>query len=237
MKEKFKFIGKSLYFENGLLVVADLHIGYEEALNKVGVLIPRTQFKETISDLNGVFDKLKGEKIKEIVVLGDLKHEFGTISSQEWREVKEVLDFFKKKAKKVVLVKGNHDTILGPIAARKEVEIKEYYVKDGICFIHGHKLFSDCLDKEIKMMVLAHRHPAIALFDDYKKEKYKCFLKGKWKSKEVIIMPSFFPFVEWSDVVNDYYNHGIIEEGKLKDFDVYVVGDKVYKFGKVRELI
>src|SRR4030042_5331474 len=134
MKDNFKFIGKTLYFpERKVLVLGDLHLGWEESLNEQGIFVPRRQFQEIVRDLNEVFEKIKKEKIegegrikeeleekiKEIVVLGDLKHEFGEISEQEWREVKGILDIFKAKAEKVVLIKGNHDTILEPIAERK----------------------------------------------------------------------------------------------------------------------
>ena len=237
---KFKFINKWLYFEDlSILVLADLHIGYEEYLNSSGVLIPRVQFKEIMGDLEGVFKEIGGgnKKINEIVILGDLKHEFGTISSQEWREVKEVLDFLKKQSKKVVLVKGNHDTILGPIAKRKELKIVDFYIKEGVCFIHGNKLFVECLDKKVKMIVLGHRHPAIVLKDDYKREKYKCFLVGLWKKKKIIIMPSFFPLIEGSDVVDGSCNMLFIKDKNLKNFDVFVVGDKVYTFGKLKGLV
>lgn len=238
--EKFKFLDKALYFsEKKILVLGDLHIGYEEYLNKQGVFIPRIQFKETLEDLKKVFEKIEERgKLNEIIVLGDLKHEFGQISSQEWREVKEILDFFKNKGKRVILIKGNHDTILEPIAKRKELEIRDYYIKDEICFLHGNKLFPECLDKKIKILVMGHRHPAILLADKYKREKYKCFLVGKWKNKEIIILPSFFPFIEGGDIVTDYEENKLfIDEKHLRNFDVFVIGEKVYRFGKLKEVI
>jgi len=236
--DKFQFIGKSLYFpERKMLVLADLHIGYEEYLTERGVFLPRMQFKEMMKELEEIFNKVGDKKIDKLVVVGDLKHEFGTISSQEWRETKEVLDFFKSKAKKVILIKGNHDNILEPIASRKELKIKEFYIKDEICFLHGNKMFNECLGKKIKMLVIGHRHPAVMLADKYKREKYKCFLVGKWKNKEVIILPSFFPFIEGSDIVEDGCNKLFVDEKSLKGFDVWVVGDKVYRFGKLRGII
>ena len=244
-KDKFQFIGKSLYFpERKMLVLADLHIGYEEYLNKLGVFLPRMQFKEMIKELEEIFNEVekidkesKGEKLNEIIVVGDLKHEFGQISSQEWRETKEVLEFFKKRAKKVILVKGNHDNILEPIASRKELKIKDFYIEAEICFLHGNKMFSECLDKKIKMIVIGHRHPAVVLSDKYKREKYKCFLVGNWKNKEVIILPSFFPFIEGSDIIEEGCNKLFVDEKSLKNFNVWVVGDKVYRFGKLRGMI
>lgn len=240
----FEFIDKALYLpEKEILVIADLHIGYEEALNKEGIFVPRTQFRELNRDLKRVFKSLKDgkKKISKIVVLGDLKHEFGEISQQEWRETKEILDLLKKKAKKVILIKGNHDTILEPIARRKELKIRDFYIEDRICFLHGHKLFPECLDKKIKMLVLGHRHPAVVLADKYKKEKYKCFLFGKWKGKEIILMPSFFSFIVGSDVLNEsLQNYLFISDKELEKFEVFVVspvGDKVYRFGELRSLV
>ena len=239
MKNKgneFGFIGKSLYFEkNKILVLGDLHIGYEGYLNEQGIFVPRTQFKEIIGDLKEIFEKIGN--VEKVVILGDLKHEFGSISSQEWKEVREILDFLKKKSKSVILVKGNHDTILGPIAKREELEIVDFYVKGGICFLHGHKLFPECLGGEIKMLVLGHKHPAVVLSDEYKREKYKCFLVGKWKGKEIVILPSFFPFIEGSDVVGVGKNYLFVPEKDLKNFEVFIVGRGVYGFGKLKELI
>jgi len=238
--ENFKFIGKTLYFpEKKTLVLGDLHLGWEESLNEQGIFVPRRQFEETVKDLSKVFEEIeaKEKKIKEIVVLGDLKHEFGEISEQEWREVKEILEVFKRKAEKVVLVKGNHDTILGPIADRKELSVVDYYINEEICFMHGNKLFPECLDEKIKMLVLGHRHPAVVLSDKYKKEKYKCFMVGEWKNKKVVILPSFFPFIEGSEVANLEDNRMFIPEKELRNFEVYVVGDEVYKFGKVKEIV
>mgnify|MGYP001561850733 FL=1 len=237
----FEFIDKALYLtKQKILVVADLHIGYEEALNKEGIFVPRTQFRELVCDLEKIFKQLKKEKkkIEKIVVLGDLKHEFGEISQQEWRETKPILDLLKKKAKKVILIKGNHDTILEPIAKRKALGIRDFYIEDGICFLHGHKLFLECLDKKVKMLVVGHRHPAVVLADKYKKEKYKCFLFGKWKGKEIILMPSFFSFIIGSDILtNSNNNYLFISDKELEKFEVYVVGDKVYRFGELRSLI
>ncbi len=235
--KKFEFIGKSLYFpKKKILVIADLHIGYEEMLNEQGILIPRAQFKEIMQDLEEIFKKIR-EKIEEVIILGDLKHEFGKISSQEWRETKKVLDFLKKKTKKIILVKGNHDNILEPIAERKELKIRDYYVNDDICFLHGNKLIKECLNKKVKIIVIGHRHPAVILRDEYKREKYKCFLVGRWKRKEVIISPSFFPFIEGSDIINHGKNKLFISEKNLKNFEVFVVGDEVYRFGKTKNMI
>ncbi|MBI2046939.1 metallophosphoesterase [Candidatus Pacearchaeota archaeon] len=234
-KEIFKGIeikGKALWIaKEKILAVADLHIGYEQALNEQGILAPREMFKEIEKEIKGLL-KLKP---KIIVINGDLKHEFGRISRQEWKDVSNILDFLKKHAKKIILIKGNHDTILKPISRQRGIDARNFYIKKDVCFIHGHKMFAECLDKKIKTLIMGHRHPAIILRDKAKSESYKCFLAGRWKGKRVIIMPSFFPLVEGSDISADFENK-LAFNFNLKNFEVYAIGDKVYDFGKLKKV-
>ena len=95
-----------------ILILADFHLGFEEALNRIGVFVPRLQFKDTVKRLEKIFEQVKPEKI---IINGDLKHEFGKISMQEWRDTLKVIDLLSTHCKQIVLVRGNHDTILGPI--------------------------------------------------------------------------------------------------------------------------
>ena len=54
-----EIVDLALYLtKENILVLADTHIGYEEALNKQGVLIPRFQFKEIIQRLDGILKAL-----------------------------------------------------------------------------------------------------------------------------------------------------------------------------------
>ena len=115
-------------YTNKTLVFADFHIGYEEALNKQGLLVPRFQFKGILVRLKSIFDKLENHRIDRIVINGDIKHEFGTISDQEWRHTLNLLDYFGQHCKEIILVKGNHDTILGPIAKKRNIKVVDYYL-------------------------------------------------------------------------------------------------------------
>ncbi len=115
-------------YTNKTLIVTDFHIGYEEALNKQGLMVPRFQFQEIMKRLEKIFSKLKNKKVERIIVNGDLKHEFGTISEQEWRHTLRLLDCFGQHCKEIVLIKGNHDTILGPIAKKRNVRVLEHFI-------------------------------------------------------------------------------------------------------------
>src|SRR3989344_8555831 len=130
-------VNKALWIpEKKIMVIGDVHIGYEGALNKKGILVPRTQFKEMKNQISELLDCLKP---KAVIINGDLKHEFGEISRQEWHDTSEFLDLILKNSK-VVLIKGNHDTMLEPIAKKKNLEIMDYYCFDDVCITHGHKI-------------------------------------------------------------------------------------------------
>jgi len=228
-----KIIGLTLFLEKqGILVIADSHLGYEEALNREGILIPRLQFREVLKHLEEVFNKVKP---KLIVMLGDIKHEFGLISKQEWRDTLNLLDYLLSKAK-VVLIKGNHDAILGPLARKKGLEIKDYFVIGNNLFCHGHKLIDEKMKewKGIKTVIIGHEHPAISIRDDVRVEKYKCFLLGKYKNKNLIVMPSFNFMTEGTDVLQEKLLSPFITN--VYDFEAFVVGDKIYKFGRISKL-
>jgi len=236
---RYKFIGKSIFMpDEKILVITDLHIGYEEALNSKGFLFPRSQYKKTKEDFKKIFDEVGN--VKEIVILGDLKHEFGKISKQEWRETLDLIDFLEEKVKKIVLVEGNHDKILGPLVKKKNLEVKKFYISGKNGFLHGHKCYPEVLDKKIKKLFLGHLHPAISIKKGPKQETYKCFLEGKWKGKDILILPSFFPLVEGSDVFGEKIEYTHLDFNfDLEKFKVHIPiegENKVLDFVKVKDI-
>ncbi len=225
--KNIEIVDLALYLKKEkILIIADLHIGQEEAMNKQGILIPRFQFKEIEKRLKNILDKLE---IKRIIINGDLKHEFGIISEQEWRNTLKILDLCLNYAP-VILIRGNHDKIIGPIANKRNVQILESYKTKGITILHGDKL------KEIKTktIIIGHEHPAITISDKIRKEKYKCFLKGKWKNKNIIVMPSFNQLTEGTDIASQRLLSPFLKN--ISNFEVYVIEDKVYNFGKLKNL-
>ncbi len=229
-----RIIDLALYLEkHNALVIGDVHLGYEEAMNRQGVLLPRFQFRDTMARLEGVFSKLEG-RLSGVIINGDLKHEFGGISEQEWREILKLIDYLLEKAGKVVLVKGNHDVILGPIARKRNIELKEYHFVDGVYISHGHVIPSDEDFRKAKLLIIGDEHPAVTIRSRARAELYKCFLKGKWKDKELVVMPSFNQVTIGSDVLKEKFLSPFLE--RIGDFEVYVVGDGIYPFGKAKAI-
>ena len=219
-----------------ILVLSDFHIGYEEALNKQGILVPKFQFKDIIKRLTKIFSRLKKDKLKKIIINGDIKHEFGTISEQEWRETLRLLDFLTKFCDEIILIKGNHDTIIGPIAKKRNVRIVDYCLtKKRVLIIHGHRIPEKDLLKKTNTIIIGHEHPALSLREDIRVEKFKCFLKGKYKRKNLVVMPSFCLATEGTDILKEKLLSPFLDQD-LTNFDVFVVADKVYDFGKLKNL-
>lgn len=245
---QIEIVSLGLYFvKHDLLALGDVHIGYEEALNKQGVLVPRFAFKEMMEKLEQMILQclsLSGKrKISTILVNGDLKHEFGKISETEWRHTVRFLKLLGQYTDHIVLVKGNHDKILEPIAKTKGLELVSSYQIAGILFLHGDVVLDAASDKSVKTIIIGHEHPAVSVNQWPRTEKYKAFLFGKWKkskiafrSKQLIVMPSFSLVTEGTDVLKESLLSPFLRGQDIQSFDCYIIGDQPYHFGKLENL-
>jgi len=233
MNKNLKIVDLGLYLKKEqILVIGDLHLGYEESLSRQGVLVPRFQLKETIKRLGDMLEKIKA---KEIVITGDLKHEFGKILFTESRDTLEFLDFLLKKYK-VTIIKGNHDNVLSYIAQKRNIELKQYVKINDIFICHGDKLMGNIDFFNSKTIIIGHEHPAVSVSKNSRNETFKCFLIGKYKDKELIVIPSFNILIEGSNVLREKILSPFLKKSKLDEFEVHVIADKVYDFGKLKNL-
>ena len=221
----------AIYVKN-TLIIADIHIGIEEAMNRQGVFVPRFQFSDILNRMKGILDALKGRKIERIVINGDLKHEFGTISDQEWRHTLKFIDFLGAHCGEILLVKGNHDTILGPIANKRKLKIVENVELGDILICHGDKVLEDI--GKYNTIIIGHEHPAISLREGSRVETYKCYLVGKYKGKRLIVQPSFNLVMEGTDVLKERLLSPFLRG--IDDFNICAVEDRIYELGKVKSL-
>ena len=239
---EYEFIDKAVFFpKKGILVIGDLHLGYEYMIRETGSLMPATQFRQTKDDIKNIFNIMnkKGYKLNKVIFLGDIKHFFGYNKGEKnlFLELKSLIGKYINE-ESIIVLKGNHEK-MAEIADKKLVN---YYVENEVAFIHGDIEIKEVFGKNIDYIVMGHLHPAITLRDsqNIKAEKYKCFLTGKYKSKNFIILPSFLPLVEGvslNEHLND--NQCIIPKKSLKNFNVYIIDgkNKVYKFGALKKLI
>jgi putative SbcD/Mre11-related phosphoesterase len=196
---KIKFLTEpALLLENNILVIADLHIGLEHEIYKSGITIP-SQVKKLEERIDNL---IKQTKAKHIVFLGDVKHQVPTISWQEYREIPEFLNHFKKI--KVSIVKGNHDGNIERLAP-KGIDIYEpqgFKIKEFL-LTHGHA-WPLKKDMDVEYIIMGHVHPAVEFWTDNFRSIEPCWIKCdidneklfkkfkvKTEIKQGIVMPSF----------------------------------------------
>lgn len=244
--ERFEIVESCLFWKDEkILIVGDMHLGYENYLEEKGWSFPKTQMDVSEEVLKKIFKKTG--KLKKVILLGDVKHFFSGILAGEYSDFNFIIKLIKNnlyKSGEVIITKGNHDKILSPIVKRYDfVKMKEVFIWKDVGFFHGHfdmieKYNLDLVDKKIKIILVGHFHPAVVLKDDIKQEKYKCFLYGKHKQlrKKIIILPSFFPLVEGSDIFSSNLLNN--KQMNISKFEVYTVDSNgnSYDFGKAGKL-
>mgnify|MGYP000846730507 FL=1 len=202
--------------EAATVVVADLHIGYESALEYDGIHIPRIQtaaVEEALNEIVDLYDPIR------LVVAGDIKHEFSRNLGQEFKDVRRVMDGLMERTE-VILVKGNHDNYLETIVSRIEAPVMDRYVQGGMTIVHGH---SNC---DHRPLVMGHEHPSIKLVDRVGAYlKLPCFMH--LKEEGVIVLPAFSPLASGTDLTaaaNDYLSP-MLRSSNVRAADIYACTD------------
>ena len=231
LTKEIEIVDLALLINKNTLVISDIHLGYEEALIHQGYLIPRHQYKDILERLNNILNKTKP---KTIIINGDLKHQFGSILNQEYKDSINFLSYLINKYK-VILIKGNHDKILNIIAEKVNLKTQLFYNKGNIYIFHGDFIPKDLFFANSKIIIIGHDHPAISLEKNKRFEKYKCFIKGKYKNKLLIVQPSFNTLTIGTNILKEKMQNPLIKN--IKDFEIIIIEDKAYKFGKVKNLI
>ncbi|RLF47966.1 MAG: hypothetical protein DRN10_03200 [Thermoplasmata archaeon] len=225
------------------IIIADLHLGYETIAAENGVFLPKIQYNKTIEKIKKIINKTPA---KNIIINGDIKHEFSETSYHEYKEVKNFFEFLNHIGfEKIIVLKGNHDNFIINITRKYDnIELYDEIAINNFFITHGHK---DKKLSEIKQenIILAHEHPSIGLYTDIGvKEKLKCFLYGKIKSKNIVVLPAFSYFAQGSDInlipKNELLSPILkkIDVDNLKAIGILEDDEKLLEFpeiGKIRE--
>jgi uncharacterized protein len=136
------------------LVVADLHIGFEEKFRSSGINI-ESNVEKLASDLETLIDQ---NKASNLVIAGDVKSGIDRILQSEWENVPKLLGRLARKAK-ITIVPGNHDGgIQNLVPDSVEVADINGIVVGDTLIIHGHtrplSKFKDCA-----RILMGHIHP------------------------------------------------------------------------------
>lgn len=236
------FVGKTLFFiKERVLVVGDLHLGYEKALYSRGLEVPLKQLEETKIELEKTITHIKAKfgKPEWIIFLGDVKHSFSFIG-EEKKSLNDIFNFLKKhfEESKIIFIRGNHEKNY------KDPRFLDYFILKDMAFVHGNKEFLEIYDKAINIIVMGHLHPTVTLRDKMKikTEKYKCFLVGRYKKKDFMVVPSFLGITEGvsaNEFEDKGYDYSIVPNKELGEFEVFVaseLGEEALGFGKLKDI-
>jgi len=226
------------------LVISDLHLGYESAMAKNGVFIPKANLKSILEILGKA---ASGRDVETLVIVGDIKNEFSKVDPDELNELNSLLSFVKSKRIVPILVMGNHDNYIESYS--KQLEIKVHHneaVIGGYLFVHGDKRLTETALKENpKMLIIGHEHPTIGISTKIGNiERLRCFVHGEYKAKgfksELLVLPAIGYFETGSDINFHAASHTlspILKEAGIDRMDAIAVGfGSTLNFGKVGEL-
>ncbi len=146
-----------------MLVVADLHIGWEVALAQEGVYIP----SQTPKILNKLQEIVKMAKPTRLIFLGDVKHTVAKAELREWRDIPELFETLERSVPNIQVVPGNHDGNLEPLLPETVTLLPSTGVKIGdIGLFHGHAWPAPEL-LGCRTLVMGHIHPTVAFRDPF----------------------------------------------------------------------
>jgi hypothetical protein len=222
--------GAAMVVDENALVVADLHLGCEAALEYDGISIPRVQTGKIEEYLLGIVSSLGPRKL---IVAGDLKHNFSRNLTQEWRDV----SMFVKKLTEMVpleVVKGNHDNYLGLILSRHGTPLKKETCLSNVRTLHGH---SGILDE--RPTIMGHIHPSIRLRDSIGASvKDQCFLYDE--DRMILVLPALSLVAYGVDVVaqisSDRISPLLSDDGLRTFVPIVFSGNRPLRFPPVGEL-
>jgi len=170
--------GRGAYFEAAdALVVADLHLGRDEASGVAFPLGAREDLTERLAGLVSRFDPAS------VVVAGDVLHTFGRVGDGAREGLRELRAVCRDGGARPVLVAGNHDGLLSEVW---DGDVHDSYrLEDGSLVVHGH----EPPGAEADRYVIGHDHPAITV----EGVRHPCLLYGPeaYRGADVAVLPAF----------------------------------------------
>jgi len=144
-----------------VLVVADLHIGWEIALTERGIHVPSQtpRIKEKLLKLVDLY------KPTSILFLGDVKHTIARAELGEWQDVPDLFETLSQKVSDIRVVLGNHDGNLEPLLpSAVQIVNSTGIAMFDVGFFHGNA-WPDPEILKCRSLVIGHVHPTVTFRD------------------------------------------------------------------------
>ncbi len=144
-----------------VLVVADLHLGWEVPLTHKGVHVP----SQTPKILDRILQLIKACKPTRLIFLGDVKHAIAKVEMQEWRDIPDFFEALEKRVPDIQVVPGNHDGNLKPLLPETVKILPSTGIAlENVGLFHGHTWPALEL-LGCRSLITGHVHPTVAFRD------------------------------------------------------------------------
>ena len=221
------------------LIATDLHLGLENNRAEHGVHIPKSFFSK-INKL--ILDPAKKLNCKRIILLGDVKHEFGRIQEDEWWSIKRLVKNIRMTGCEPEVIQGNHDNHI--ITILKELNVKYYKYSlriNSILLAHGHQDLGE-INKDVKHVIIGNEHPAVSISDDNGiKYKFKAFITGPLSHFRLTVIPSISPLFIGTEINNSEQSQflsPILRKANISEFTPYLIEPMIFikKFPSIKDI-
>ena len=144
-----------------VLVIADLHLGWEVTLARQGIHVP-SQVPRLLEKLRRI---IQDTSPKQIVLLGDVKHAVAKVELEEWKYVPQFFEGLAEIIPTIHVVPGNHDGNLEPLTPPSvKIHQSPGLVIWNVGLFHGHAWPSPNL-LGCSHLVMGHLHPVVVFKD------------------------------------------------------------------------
>ena len=206
------------YKPKDIIILADIHMGYESGLKEEGFSLPLFQKDEVLDKISTIKDKYDPNTF---IIAGDFKHDFGRSEKREFSDILDTMDYILQDCD-LTIVRGNHDNYLQNLTDYKGIPFYEESIKiDELFITHGH------IDLDYEgVLIIGHEHPSLKIRDEIGAIiKRPCFLHSKRNG--IIVLPAFSPMAEGRDIVNtdQFFSDILSDIDDIKDFDIYALSE------------
>ena len=144
-----------------VLVISDLHIGWEVALAQEGFHVP----SQTSKFLKRLSRLIRTQKPTRLIILGDVKHTIARIEMEEWRDVPNFFEELSRIVPKIQVIPGNHDGNLEPLLPENiDLLPSTGIILGDVGLFHGHTWPHPEMLK-CRSLIIGHVHPVVTFRD------------------------------------------------------------------------
>lgn len=215
-----------------VLVVADLHAGYVQTLQKRGYTLPSQGDDDLIARVQALVDATDAA---HVVVAGDLMHGRPALASKrgETSPVDVLLDRLAERD--VTVVMGNHDRGTDALLAARGVSVVERFEAGAFVVMHGDEDPAQLRGERALAierggrLILGHHHPALTLDDGAgTRRRVPAFAHAPG----LLCLPALAPLARGADLLREDYAEGICALATARELSVAVaVGAEVIPVG------